>query len=326
MTAKPGLELELEDVLFLDDEEDDDELYYFYDNEENYWRLREQRGDMPIIKHSNLVDYLKQVLVWLYRLENYHVNREVNFYQTANPKEKPLYPDIFVIKSTKPFPEERGYQLGIDGPAPQLVIEIISAKTRKIDIGAKPGHKPQRYAQWGVLEYFAYDPAKRRGRSNIPRLYGWQMVDGNFVAIEAQPNGWMWSEQLDSWLVPDEAFLRLYDRELNMRQKKEEYEEQEKLASYLREEVERREKEASYLREEAERREKLASFQRELKAQQESENALKRAEAERAEKEAALQQAEAERAEKEAALQREAELNQELKLMAEKLRQLESNQ
>ena len=37
------------------------------------------------------------------------------------------------------------------------------------------------------------------------------------VEMMANSEGWLWSEQLESWLVPDEAYLRLYDREHQMR-------------------------------------------------------------------------------------------------------------
>ncbi len=37
------------------------------------------------------------------------------------------------------------------------------------------------------------------------------------VAMTLSKEGWLWSEQLDSWLVPDGSYLRLYDREGQIR-------------------------------------------------------------------------------------------------------------
>ena len=37
------------------------------------------------------------------------------------------------------------------------------------------------------------------------------------VDMVANPAGWLWSEHLESWLVPDQAFLRLYDRHHQLR-------------------------------------------------------------------------------------------------------------
>ena len=237
MTAKTDLELE---TLLDETGEDREELDYFYDDENNYWRLREERDDVPNIKHNDLVDYLKQVLLWLYRFEKYQVNREVNFYETANPNEKPLYPDIFVLKSSEGFPAERGYRLGVDGPPPEVIIEIASQKTIRVDLKEKPA----RYQAWGVAEYFVYDPRERKRKLKKPRLVGWRMVGGKYQELEPEANGWLWSEQLDSWLAPDEAYLRLYDADKNLRltgieavSRREEFERAEK-------EKERREREA----------------------------------------------------------------------------------
>jgi hypothetical protein len=75
--------------------------------------------------------------------------------------------------------------------------------------------RPARYAQMGVQEYFAYDPNDPLIiRGSTRRLYGWRFDAGRHVMreIPTGQNGAMWSEQLESWLLPDGAFLRLYDR------------------------------------------------------------------------------------------------------------------
>jgi Uma2 family endonuclease len=212
MTAKTELELENQIARLVEDDESE-EPFYFYDNENNWWQLRRERDDVPNAKHNDLVDYLKQVLQWLYRLEGYQVNREINFYETDNPLEKPLYPDIFLMKTREEFPAERGYRIGIDGPAPQVAIEVISKKTANTDLKVKPG----RYEAWGIAEYFAYDPRTRKRKSNSPRLYGWRLVNGKYQELRPDELGRIWSEELDSWLVPDGEMLRLYDRDEHKR-------------------------------------------------------------------------------------------------------------
>jgi Uma2 family endonuclease len=211
MTAQT--ELDLKDQLLDLDEEEDDETYYYYDDHDNWLELRHKRGDMPGTSHSDLEDYLMQVLFWLFRLEQYGIYRELNFYQTNNPLEKPLYPDLALLKSQKRS-KPLSYRLGTDGPPPELVIEIISTKTRSTDLI----RKPKRYQQWGVAEYFAYDPRPRRRKKTEPRLWGWRRNQGGvFEEIKAQADGRMWSEQLDSWLVPDGENLKLYDQQGNLR-------------------------------------------------------------------------------------------------------------
>ncbi len=220
MTAKTELELErrlplLEEAEVLEDDDDKEELYYFYDDDNNYLELRHQRGDMPNKENSDLKRYLTDLLVWYYRGQEVVVYEEFNFYQTADPQEKPLYPDIAILKNQLHREGTSSYQIGVTGPAPDVTIELISKKTRQIDLKKKP----IRYAAWGVKEYFVYDPRPRKRINKTPRLWGWRLpINGNrFEVLEPGANGWIWSEQLDSWLGPDGINLRLYDGEKNVR-------------------------------------------------------------------------------------------------------------
>ncbi len=316
MTAK--IELELQNLLpdlaeteaeadLEEGEEEEEEAYellHYYDDEDNWHRLREMRGDMPGITHSNLIDYLKPVLRWMYRAEGFEVNREVNFYETDGFMEEPLYPDIFVFKTLVDFPPFRGYQIGKDGPAPQVAIEIISEATVRMDIGSLPSQKPNRYREWGVLEYYAYDPRprKRKLKNPKPRLYGWRMVSGKYEALKADETGRMWSEQLDSWLVPDEEWMWLHDRDGNRRLTEAEARQLETEAAIREADFERQAKDMAVRENEFERQARNAAIQQ---------------------TEAAIRQVDLEWVAKEAALLREASLQQELERMAEKLRLLE---
>jgi Uma2 family endonuclease len=228
MTAKTELENQ---ILLLDKAEEAEEVYYFYDIEENYRKLRQERGDMPNAKHNDLVDYLKQVLLWLYRFEKYQINREVNFYETNNPDEEPLYPDIFVVKSDKGFPADRGYRIGLDGSAPEIIIEIVSKKTAKVDLE----EKPKRYKAWGVAEYFVYDPRPCKRNTKKPRLSGWRLVNGKYQSLKADELGRIWSEELDSWLVPEGEIMRFYAKDGQPRLTQAEAERREKEAALQRE-------------------------------------------------------------------------------------------
>jgi hypothetical protein len=79
---------------------------------------------------------------------------------------------------------------------------------------------PLVYARMGVQEYFAYDP-------NIPpvaaattqRLFGWRLdpVSQHMTPLMLRPGGYLWSDELESFLVPGEALLRLYDRNSQLR-------------------------------------------------------------------------------------------------------------
>lgn len=266
MSIKTDLELQDQWLLPPEDDEDDDadELYYFYDHDDNYYSLRHERGDMPGTDHSDLEDYLMQLLIWLYRVEGFGIYRELNFYQTDDPMEKPVYPDLALLKSQKRT-RHISYRLGKDGPPPELVIEIISRKTRKNDLVSKP----KIYERWGVKEYFTYDPRQFKRKLKASRLTGWRWVDGSFKPIEADKNGWLWSEQLDSWLAPDGFMLRLYDKDKNRRLTEAE--------TYAREVLtHNQEAEAYKLEAERQRQAKEEALQREMVLRQELQQMVER--------------------------------------------------
>lgn len=165
--------------------------------------------------HVGLIDYLKAVLHWLFRGQACAIYDNLNFYQTRDLMEYPVAPDLAIIKGVE-FRNMRSWAIGRTGPPPQVVFEILSEETWKKDLE----EKPRKYARMGVQEYYAYDPNEpsiRRG--TVSRLMGWQL-DSNgkrMVEMTANQDGWLWSEHLESWLVPDQSYLRLYDRQHQLR-------------------------------------------------------------------------------------------------------------
>ena len=127
------------------------------------------------------------------------------FDEPGNPR-RHLSPDIFVA-----FGVRRGerdlFKIWEEKP-PAFVLEITSASTRREDERTKR----QRYAQWGVSEYFLYDP---RGEWLAPPLQGLELRGKRYRAMREVPlpNGerGLRSESLglDLWLKDSE--LRLYD-------------------------------------------------------------------------------------------------------------------
>ncbi len=165
--------------------------------------------------HAGLIDYLKTVLHWLFRGQACAIYDNLNFYQTRDPMEYPVAPDLAVIKDIE-FRHVKSWAMSSSEPPPQVVFEILSEETWKKDLQ----EKPRKYTRMGVQEYFAYDPNEppiRRGTT--PRLLGWRLdvQRKEMVDMVANPAGWLWSEHLESWLVPDQAFLRLYDRHHQLR-------------------------------------------------------------------------------------------------------------
>ncbi len=165
--------------------------------------------------HATLVHYLIEVFTWLLQGQTCAVYENLNFYQTSNPKEYPLAPDIAIIKGVD-FQHVRSWRVGKTGPAPQVVFEIASEETWNNDLHEKPG----KYARMGVAEYFAYDPNERPlERKTGRRLFGWQLdrVEGVTQEMGLRADGSLWSSHLQSVLVPQSDHLRLFDRQGHLR-------------------------------------------------------------------------------------------------------------
>lgn len=185
--------------------------YYYYDTHPTKEDLMGESSPQ-----FDLLVYLVTLLRWLYRAENWHIAGNLNIYQTADKNEYPLAPDVAVFKGVKLSEAESrrltSWKMVLPNrPAPSLVIEIASGKTWRDDLR----NKPEKYRKMGVKEYFACDPndpPSWRPRSKI-RLRGWRLQGDTITEIQPDERGWLWSEELDSWLAQEEAYLRLYDRQ-----------------------------------------------------------------------------------------------------------------
>jgi Uma2 family endonuclease len=213
MSARATNLIELDDLLLDEDLEKSEKVHYFYDDDNNFFKLRQR--DMPTREHNRLAAYLVQVLEWYYRAAGHEVYSEFNFYTTTNEEEEPLYPDIAVVKNYTHVEGLNSHLVKVTCPAPTVTIELISTKTRRRDVA--PDKKPQFYADWGTKEYFAYDPRPRKRKLKMRRLWGWQLRAGVPYPMEADKQGRLWSNELDSWLVPAGTKLRLYDKDNNLR-------------------------------------------------------------------------------------------------------------
>ena len=148
----------------------DEVAYYYYDSHPTEEDLMGET-----LPHADLVDYLKEVLAWLFRGRACAIYKNFNFYQTPDKHEKPLAPDLAVIKGITQRPV-RSWRVGVHGPAPHVVFEIASEETWTRDLL----EKPDRYALMGVQEYFAWNRA---------RWSMWQQLRARGVALERIDGG-----------------------------------------------------------------------------------------------------------------------------------------
>jgi Uma2 family endonuclease len=84
----------------------------------------------------------------------------------ANQADK-LLPDLLVALGV-PDRNREEYNPLIEGKPPDLLAELLSKDTRRIDME----DKRERYAKLGVREYFVFNPERR---FRLPRINGWTL-------------------------------------------------------------------------------------------------------------------------------------------------------
>jgi Uma2 family endonuclease len=143
----------------------EDEVHY-----DDFLPMEEEAVPETVL-HAELIEYLVAVLKWLFHSQVCTVCRNLAFFAPPELHEPPMAPDIAVIKGSPRQPVS-SWRVGITGPAPQIVFEILSAETWKKDVQ----EKPLAYAHLGVHEYFAYDPNLiPLAEPTAQRLFGWQL-------------------------------------------------------------------------------------------------------------------------------------------------------
>ncbi|NWJ97120.1 MAG: Uma2 family endonuclease [Chloroflexi bacterium] len=232
-----------------------DKLEYYY---ESHPTKEDLMGESAV--HINLTRYIRDVLECSFQQEDWIINLNMEIYQTSEHKEYPLAPDVSVFKgvalSESARLSIRSWRMLLpDRPGPSVVFEISSKETWRSDL--EQDKKPTKYKRLGVKEYFAYDPndppvwsqEDYRGK----RLLGWSYINGQPTKLEPDELGRLWSNELESWLVPDKYYLRLYDRQNQLRLTRAEAECRAKEAERAAKEAERAAKEAAEQREATER-------------------------------------------------------------------------
>ena len=91
------------------------------------------------------------------------------------------YPDLLVAFGVNPaaYKASNAYVISEQGKPPDLVLEIASRRTGRIDVT----EKREDYAALGIGEYWRFD---ERGQHHGARLAGDRLVDGEYVAIEIE--------------------------------------------------------------------------------------------------------------------------------------------
>lgn len=184
-------------------------LTYYWDNHLTRKDLMSQSDP-----HSRLIRYLVILLEWYFLRQGWYISDNLGVHETGDYADYPVEPDVAVFKAILSDAEKRRLRswslVRDDRPVAAVTFEIASYSTWERDLE----EKVERYRLMGVQEYFTYDPHEPPAWETAnTRLRGWKLVGEEYEELTPDSRGWLWSNELDSWLGPDDQFLRLYDAE-----------------------------------------------------------------------------------------------------------------
>jgi Uma2 family endonuclease len=154
--------------------------------------------------HRNWIMRLIDMLSHRYHAQRVYVSGDLLVYYVEGNPRKFVVPDVFVVKDCDPG-ERRVYKIWEEPAPPEFIIEVTSRSSRREDSVTKP----RIYGAIGVREYFVYDPTSDY---LDPPLRGFRRADnGQFVAIDADADGWLASDHLGLRLRLEDGRLVLQD-------------------------------------------------------------------------------------------------------------------
>ena len=235
--------------------------------------LLSDEPEMESSLHYTQLLILVTCLEWLWRdQEDFFIGANLSIYYSRQQLKNRDFrgPDFFLVKNTEKRPRASWVIWEEDGKYPNLIIELLSDSTAKVDRGLK---KELYQTRFRTPEYFWFSP-------NTLELVGWRLVGNEYESISPSENGWYWSQELGLYLGVLESRLRYFTVEgrLILTPEEANLEEIRKAETEQRKaEAERQKAEVEYQRAEAERQKAEVEYQRAEAEQQKAEAEQRRA-------------------------------------------------
>jgi Uma2 family endonuclease len=156
--------------------------------------------------HRQQMDLLIDCLEWWWRDRNdFYASGNLTIYFSPDQIKSRDFrgPDFFVVLGTERKPRKSWMLWAENGKYPNVIVEILSESTAGIDRGLKK----QLYQDiFRTPDYFWFDP-------ETLEFAGFHIVDGKYQPLEPNPQGWLWSQQLELYLGIHEGKLRFFTAE-----------------------------------------------------------------------------------------------------------------
>jgi Uma2 family endonuclease len=136
-----------------------------------------------------------------------YVSGNMMMYYVEGNADKSVSPDVFVTRDIPKMPERETYNIWVEGKGPDVVIEVTSKNTARID----QRWKFELYRDvLKVREYFMFDP-REKTLAGVS-LCGYRLTDGRYELIPKSADR-LASEVLGLHLEASGEELRFYDPE-----------------------------------------------------------------------------------------------------------------
>ena len=110
-------------------------------------------------------------------------------------------PDFFVVLGVENRPRKSWVLWAEQGKYPNVIIELLSDSTAKVDRGFK---KELYQDTFRTPEYFWFHP-------DTLEFKGFRLMGGKYQPIEPNEAGWLWSQSLELFLGVHESKLRFFN-------------------------------------------------------------------------------------------------------------------
>lgn len=153
--------------------------------------------------HLQQIIVLLTCLDWLWaERSDYYASGNLTIYYNQEQLKKRDFcgPDFFVVLDTEKRPRKSWVVWGEGGKYPNIIIEILSNSTAKID---RTDKKELYQNTFRTPDYFWFDP-------NSLEFQGFTLLAGQYQPLEPNQRGHLWSQQLGLFLGILENQLRYF--------------------------------------------------------------------------------------------------------------------
>lgn len=144
---------------------------------------------------------------WWQQRQDFFAAGNLSIYYQPEPFQSNKFrgPDFFVVLGCDRRPRKSWMVSQEGGRFPNVIVEILSAKTAKVDRTAK---KDLYQNLFKTPEYFWFDP-----RPNRLEFKGFRLQAGQYQDIQPNAAGWLWSAELNLYLGVVNEFVRYFTPE-----------------------------------------------------------------------------------------------------------------